>query len=149
MPQMPAATKTTCANFMCDVLWDSTRQNVHVLPEEIVRVGLHLMPRSVMFGSVHCEAMTTSNPLTRSVHAVAADNSCNLGESIWRGLQRVDRGLTPDIVSSASYRHVEAVRAGQSHRIDDVGDAVTAGNQRWMPVDQSVMHSTDRVIVRV
>ena len=60
----------------------------------------------------------------------------------------VYRRPAPDIVTSASYRHVEAVRAGQSHRIDDVGDAVTAGNERRMLVDQSVMDSTDRVIVR-
>jgi hypothetical protein len=38
--RMPAAMKTTFANFMCSVLLNSTRQNVHVLPEEIIRVVL-------------------------------------------------------------------------------------------------------------
>ena len=38
----------------------------------------------------------------------------------------VDRRPARDIVSSAAYRYLEAERTGQSHGIDDVGDAMTA-----------------------
>jgi hypothetical protein len=68
----------------------------------------------------------------------------------WRQIDHqtlVDRRPAGDVVTSAAYRYLEAERAGQSHSIDDVSDAMTASDGGRMLVDQSVVHSADVVVL--
>ena len=68
-----------------------------------------------------------------------------IGErSIIRPLSIVARPA--DVVAAAAHRHLEAERAGQLHGIDDVGDAVTAGDGGRTLVDQPVVHTAAVVV---
>ena len=51
-----------------------------------------------------------------------------------------------DVVTAAANRHLEAERAGQLHGVDDVGDAMTAGDGGGILVDQPVVHPAAVVV---
>ena len=51
----------------------------------------------------------------------------------------VDRRAAGDVVTAAAHGHLEAQRVGQAHGVDDVGDAMAAGDGGRMLVDQPVV----------
>ena len=61
----------------------------------------------------------------------------------------MERGVPGYIVAAATYGDVEAKRSCKRHRIDDVGDSVTASDRGWMLVDQAVVHPPPSVVARV
>jgi len=61
----------------------------------------------------------------------------------------IERGVPRNIVAAAANGDVQAHGSCQRHRIDDIGDAVTARDRRRALVDQAVVHPSPAVIAGV
>src|SRR4029434_7064670 len=58
----------------------------------------------------------------------------------------VDRCASGDVVTPATHGDVEVERPCERQRVDDVGNAVTARDNRRMLVDHPVVHPTTLVV---
>jgi hypothetical protein len=58
-------------------------------------------------------------------------------------------GPSGDVVPAAADRDLEIAATGGTNRLDDVGRALTPGDQGRPPVDHRVVHAADLVVVLV
>ena len=118
----------------------------HPSPPPSVRPAIPVLPTTppVVASPCNCVSRLSSlqrtPPCARTVRARGVHvNALHRRQIDHQAL--VDRRPARDVVTAAAHRHFEAERAGQLHGIDDVGDAVTAGDERRTLVDQPVVHT--------
>jgi hypothetical protein len=61
----------------------------------------------------------------------------------------IDRGVPRHVMAATTNRDVEAERARQPHRLDDIGEPGTAGYQSGVFVDKAVVDPAEIVVTLI
>ena len=126
----------------------------HPMPPPSVKPAIPVLPTTPPVVARPCtwvsrlSSFHKTPPWARAVRARGSTWIPFIGD---RSISRpsIERGMPGDVVAAAAHRDVEIKRPCQRDRIDDIGDAVTAGDRGRMLVDQAVVHPPPSVVAGV